>query len=85
MLMAQNDPEASSHLLTESEGLIRKACSIMERLFGSKPNLAICLEILGQVLVERGLFDQTTRDIYERVLAIYVDAEEGPTRRLPGP
>lgn len=80
MLMAQNDPEASSHLLTESEGLIRKACSIMERLFGSKPNLAICLETLGQVLVERGLYDQITRDIYERVLAIYVDAEEGRGR-----
>ena len=80
MLMAQNDPEASSHLLCESEALIRKACCIMERLFGSKPNLAICLETLGQVLVERGLFDKETRDIFERVLAIYIDAEEGRGR-----
>lgn len=80
MLMAQEDPEKSSHLLVESEVLIRKACGIMERLFGSKPNLAICLETLGQVLVARGLFDKGTRDIFERVLSIYMEAEEGRGR-----
>ena len=76
--MAREGHEAAQDLIIEAEQLIRKACNIMENLHGpTSPNLAICLETFGQVLVGRGLFTEETRLLFERVLAIYSECEGG--------
>ena len=69
---------AALDLVIEADCLIRKACNIMENLHGpASPNLAICLETFGQVLVCRDIFTEETRLIFERVLAIYTDCDGG--------
>ena len=73
--MAGEGHEAAPDLIEEAHELIRKACRIMEEL--SSPNLAICLETLGEVLIARGILTDETKGIFERVLAIYVDREGG--------
>ena len=69
---------AALDLIVEAEWLIRRACNIMENLHGpASPNLAICLETFGQVLVCSDKFTEETRLIFERVLAIYSECEGG--------
>jgi hypothetical protein len=64
--------------LMEAEQLIMKACRIMENLHGpSSANLAICLETYGQVLTGKGEFNKTTKEIFERVVAIYKEFDGG--------
>ena len=76
--MARGGHVAALDLIIEAEWLIRRACNIMENLHGpASPNLAICLETFGQVLVCRDIFTEETRLIFERVLAIYSECEGG--------
>lgn len=64
--------------LIEAEQLIMKACRIMENLHGpSSANLAICLETYGQVLTGKGEFNEMTKGIFERVVAIYKEFDGG--------
>ena len=76
--LAREGHDLSSNLLEEAEGLVRKACGIMENLYGpASSNLAICLETLGQVFIGRGVLEEETRNVFERVLAIFIECEGG--------
>ena len=76
--MARGGHVAAVDLIKEAEWLIKRACNIIENLHGpASPNLAICLETFGQVLVCSDIFTEETRLIFERVLAIYSECEGG--------
>lgn len=81
LLMIQNDKEASPVILIEAEKLIRQSCVVVEKLFGKNtPNLALCLDTFGKILVERGTFTEETRDAFMRVVSIYDRVEGGKER-----
>ena len=77
--MAHDGHECASDLINEAEELSRKACCIIENLNNgfSSSNLAICLETLGQVLVGKKNFTEETKGLFERILNIYSERENG--------
>jgi tetratricopeptide (TPR) repeat protein len=81
LLIIQHDKEASPDILIEAEKLIRQSCTVVEKLFGrNTPNLALCLDTFGKILVERGSFTEETRDAFMRVVCIYESVEGGRER-----
>ena len=79
--IVQNDKEASPVILIEAEKLIRQSCVVVEKLFGrNTPNLALCLDLFGKILVERGTFTDEAKDAFMRVVSIYESLEGGRER-----
>lgn len=81
LLVVQNDEKASQDILIEAEKLIRQSCIVVEKVFGGNtPNLAICLDTFGKILVERGTFNAEVKDAFTRVVLIYDSVEGGRGR-----